>query len=251
MKHKKNEKGFISGFVVFFVVTLTLMGVGGAILMNGEGGGVASTNELMQTNYAVESAMWLTLEANYNNTLDELVDKVPFSIGGVTISAIDTTTANVIRIIASNTNCTREIDASVDYVPGVVGIYSTDAVDFDDIQMRDEDGDEDKHLIKQNQSELPDVDTDNLEAIASGQTDADGNSLYIEGDFTPPYDGWPNGSFYNDDGPPNIIYIDGNLTVDDNDEVFGIYVVTGSVDIGYRAQVNGIIYTPNSGSTVT
>ena len=250
MKGMKNEQGFMSGFVVLFVVTLTLMGVGGAILMKSEGRGVGSTMEAMQANYAVDSALWFACEAARIDTLDTFIAKVPYSIGDATITEIDTNYAGTtcqFLITAETNNSTRSIDATIQYYPGMLGITSLDNVT--DIDMNDEDGDEEPQLIADNETSLPSVDLVNLQSISETQDDQLGDSLTISGDFSPPYDDWPYNTFYNpNDGNPSIVYIDGNFTVDRT--INGIFIVTGDVYVSSGDKVYGIIYAPNSTSTV-
>lgn len=252
MKNRRNEKGFLSGFIMLFVVTLALMGVGGAILMNSEGRGLGTTHEAMQANYAVDSAMWLTIAAFNKGTEVVLQNQVPFTIGGATISQIDTsenTATNTITVLitANTKNTSRMIQAELQSNPGLYGITSTGNVKGMDIY--DANGQEDPDLIEANKDELPDVNVANFINMANNQTTG-GQAHFINGNITSTQ-GWPNGSFYNANGNPNVTYINGDLTVKFGHTIYGIFIVTGDVIIEDRGQVRGFMYTPNSGSSFT
>lgn len=242
---KKNEKGFLSGFVMLFVVTLALMGVGGALLMNSEGTGVGTTHEAIQANYTVDSAMWLTLVALDEGVGDEMMGKVPFTIGSATVTQIDTI-VNVdgtitLNITAKTSKTIRKVQAILRANPGLLAITTTGNVDG--VDVTDENGQDAPELIDENNDELPEVEDAYLEYMANDQ------GYYHNGNYTPP-DGYPNGRFYNANGSPNVTYINGNLNVALGDEVYGIFIVTGDVNIAKYAEVHGVIYTPNSSSSV-
>jgi len=64
---------------------------------------------------------------------------------------------------------------------------------------------------------------------------------YHSGDFSVS-DNYPNGSFYYSGSVPNIIFVEGNLTVNGNREIYGVYWIKGNTTVfngNYR--VNGII----------
>ncbi|MBC8550122.1 MAG: hypothetical protein H8D23_10755 [Candidatus Brocadiales bacterium] len=64
---------------------------------------------------------------------------------------------------------------------------------------------------------------------------------YHGGNYSAP-DGYPNGSYYYSGSVPNIVYIEGDLTINGNIEIFGVYWIKGSTTVfngNYR--VNGII----------
>lgn len=64
---------------------------------------------------------------------------------------------------------------------------------------------------------------------------------YYSGDFSVS-DNYPNGSFYYSGSVPNIIFVEGNLTLNGNREIYGVYWIKGNTTVfndNYR--VNGII----------
>ncbi len=64
---------------------------------------------------------------------------------------------------------------------------------------------------------------------------------YHPGDF-PASDNYPNSSYYYSGSVPNVTYVTGNLTVNGNMEIFGVYWINGNTTVfngNYR--VNGII----------
>jgi len=244
--NRKNEGGFASGFVLLFIVTLALMAVGGAILMESEGRRVGSGMVALQTDYSAQSAMWFAIQATAvdTDTLDALIDNVPFSIGDAEITKIDTFIANsgrdALEVVAESENCTRRISAEIEKLPGVLAIETTSSVTK--VDVRDQNNNPNAELIDENRAALHTIDNSNLQTIAQAQ----GQDTSA---FSPP-NGWPNWSYYNTPGVPNVTWVNGNLTVNSNDDVYGIFVVNGNVDIGYGAQVHGIIYAINGGNTV-
>ncbi len=243
---RKNEQGFASGFVLLFIVTLALMAVGGAILMKSEGKRIGSGMVALQTDYSAQSAMWLAIQATAvdTDTLQALMDMVAFSIGGASITKIDTFIAtsgrNALEVVAELNNCTRRITAEIEKLPGVLAIETTSSVN--QVTVRDQNNNVNSELIDENRASLRVIDNANLQAIAVAQGQ-DTTS------FSPP-DGWPAWSYYNAPGVPNVTNINGNLTVNDNFDVYGIFVVNGNVTIGNGAKVHGIIYAINGGNTV-
>ena len=63
---------------------------------------------------------------------------------------------------------------------------------------------------------------------------------------------YPNGSYYYSGSIPNVTYVDGDLSLDGNKIVYGIYYVKGSVSINGNVQLQGIVicegnFTADSG----
>lgn len=79
---------------------------------------------------------------------------------------------------------------------------------------------------------------------------------YHNGNFSAS-DNYPNGSYYYSGSVPNIIFVEGNLTVNGNLEIYGVYWINGNTTVfngNYR--VNGIIIcegdlTMNGGGTMS
>ncbi|MFO7889281.1 MAG: hypothetical protein R6V04_02970 [bacterium] len=236
-----NEAGFLSGFVMLFVVTLALMGIGGAVLMSSGGRGVGSSKESMQANYALESAMGMATEAIRTGVGDDLMDKVPFTIGGATISQLNIVQDGTdidIDITAVIHRTEKMIHADLESRPGLVAVNTTGKVT--DVEAYDAGGNSDPTLIEDNKADLPDVNINNFQLIAQDQ------GYYYNGDFEATAD-YPNRSFFNANGDPNVTYVDGDLNVT-GDHVYGIFIVDGNVNFDYNCRVHGIIYTMNDGT---
>ena len=91
---------------------------------------------------------------------------------------------------------------------------------------------------------MPKVDKTTLINVAESN-----GRKYTDPTFAPS-DGFPNGNFYKSGTTPNVIYVTGNLKVAKDRTIYGIYVVEGNVLLKQNAKVNGILYLPNSSSSV-
>ena len=121
-------------------------------------------------------------------------------------------------------------------------IYSLDEVVG--VSGRDEDGNTVDSLIVANASSLPpSIDGLQLAAEAAGQ-----GHVYT-GDFQPS-SGYPNASFYYSQGVPNVTHVHGDLRVSGGRTVYGIFVVDGDVRLDGSARVEGVLFLPDSTSTM-
>lgn len=96
----------------------------------------------------------------------------------------------------------------------------------------------------------PNLDSEVFKAMAIDQ------GHYHASDF-PASDDYPNGSYYYSGSVPNIVYVDGNLTINGNKVIYGVYWITGNTTVfNGNYQVNGIIIcegdlTMNGGGSQT
>jgi hypothetical protein len=65
-----------------------------------------------------------------------------------------------------------------------------------------------------------------------------------------PSNGYPNPSFYYSGLEPNVTHVQGDLIVQGGRTVYGIFVVEGNVEIQGSGRIEGILFMPNSTSTV-
>ncbi len=92
---------------------------------------------------------------------------------------------------------------------------------------------------------MPKIDRQNLIDEADDQDHVRSGSKFK------PEDGYPNGSFYYSGSTPNVTHVLGNLEVKSDRTVYGIFVVEGHVALAGDSKINGILYLPNTSSTIT
>lgn len=100
-------------------------------------------------------------------------------------------------------------------------------------------------LLVQNAPFMPKIDKAGLVSKAEDQNQEHNGSGHYH-----PDDGYPNGNFYYSSSIPNVIYVQGDLHVREDRTVYGIYVVDGHVILNQNANIQGVIYLPNSSSRV-
>jgi hypothetical protein len=128
-----------------------------------------------------------------------------------------------------------------------MAIWTTGTVT--DVDVYDSTGTKYNSLMIEEADSLTYMDTSSLIALATSQGQAH------SGSFSPP-DGYPSSSFYNSGTTPNVTYIDGDLIVDNGRTVYGIFYVTGNVEVrssftGGIGRIEGIVYLPSQSSTIT
>ncbi|MDZ7365463.1 MAG: hypothetical protein ONB43_06270 [candidate division KSB1 bacterium] len=79
---------------------------------------------------------------------------------------------------------------------------------------------------------------------------ADAQDHVRSGSKFKPEDGYPNGSFYYSGTTPNVTHVLGNLEVKSDRTIYGIFVVEGHVELAGDSRINGILYLPNTSSTI-
>lgn len=91
---------------------------------------------------------------------------------------------------------------------------------------------------------MPKINKTSLVNLAESQ-----GQKYTDSDFAPD-DDFPNGSFYESGTTPNVIYVTGNLQVEKERTIYGIYVVDGNVILQEDAKIEGIMYLPNTSTVI-
>lgn len=174
----------------------------------------------------------------------------------VNVNLVDSSEWRVnIESIASNENISDTIWVVLRMPPDLeeTAIFSTDAITnvltFDD---PGDGGNLNSSLQIENAPEMIPFDKDALIALAQSQTIP--SSHVINVDYAPP-DGWPNWSFYYDfpaNTKPNVTWIKGDLVVNGNKDIYGIFVVEGDVTVTItgNSKLYGVIYLPNLGSVI-
>lgn len=236
-QHIKEERGFWSAFMLMLTVTLALLGFGGAILIRSEAVAVSRKSATLQTDYAADAAMQFAIRAMQLGTYQDGMT-IP-DLGGVTIS-VDTmaSAAGVSMFInASKMEAKREITVNM---TGALGAIVASGHVHWRVWSLNESGWFNRGLTDEYVTTLPPVDTTALRTLAASQGYEQLSS------FTPSAN-YPSGSFYTVDGvTPYVTYVDGDLTITNNIDVYGIFVVTGTVSIGTNATIHGVVYSVGS-----
>jgi hypothetical protein len=63
-------------------------------------------------------------------------------------------------------------------------------------------------------------------------------------------DDYPSTSFYRSGNTPNVTHVYGDMYVNANIDIHGIFIVDGNVYLDRRAHVQAVLYLPNSGTKV-
>lgn len=243
LSNLKNEEGFFSSMILMFLVTLAMMGLGAFVLTRSEGASVTTQIQTIQAEYAAEGAVYYGVQRLAQGSLNEAQ---ALSIGGGNV-ILDTTTVSgsiYLNVIATTGSMTRRIRVEVEESGGGLAdkaIYTTDVVFFttacDSLQNTD-----DSRKVE-NADSIPSMDLAALWALSNSQGHNQSGTFY-------PSSGYPSGNFYQPDGvTPNVTYVNGNMRVNDGRTVYGIYVVTGWVNLRPSARVEGVIYVVNDNPT--
>ncbi len=244
LKKLRREEGFFSAFILVFLVTLALMGVGASILVQSESKNIIHHINSVKSDYVIEGAAFYCASAL---TAGTLTNDTTFTFANIdvvvdTLYEDDTLIMNVKAIIDDDS--TRKIRFEMkENSLWRYAIYVGENVTM--TTTRDSNNVTDTDLIVENKDPLPSVDDPTLTSLSSSQGHDRG------GPFTPAED-FPSPSFYQADGvTPNVTHVFGNMTVNANITIWGIFVVEGSVFLERRADVRGIIYLGSAGTSVT
>jgi hypothetical protein len=109
-----------------------------------------------------------------------------------------------------------------------------------DVDIPPGDGSRDGIVYQSSAYPAPDLDENLFKALA---TDQIGPPVHYYGGNFAPGNGYPNGSYNYSGSIPNITYVGGNLNVNGNIIVHGVYWVKGEVNLNGNCRVNGIIIT--------
>ena len=243
----KNEKGFLSAFVLILVITLSLMGMGAYVLMRSESANIANRVQVLQAEYAANGAAYYGVR---RLEVGAIAESHIHYIGGAQVTLDTTSSGSTIHLNITSTAAGIQRVLRVDLTSTSLedmAIWTTGTVS--DVDVRDSTGTIDNSLVIDEADSLPSMDTSSLIALATSQGHAHSGSFS-------PADGYPTSSFYNSGATPNVTYIDGDLIVNDGRTVYGIFYVTGNVEVrssffGGIGKIEGVIYLPSQSSTIT
>jgi hypothetical protein len=91
---------------------------------------------------------------------------------------------------------------------------------------------------------MPEINRTDVENAAAGQGHVETGPEFH------PNDGYPNGDFFASGSVPNVTHVQGDMFVHNGRTVYGIFLVEGSVHIDPDGALYGVLYMPNTGSTV-
>jgi hypothetical protein len=247
-KQLGKEEGFFSAFVLIFLVTLGLMGMGASILVQSDSKSIIRHMNSRKSDYVIEGAAFYAAAAV---TAGKLTSDTTFTINNIDVSVVMSTNQDCTLVV----NITADIDD--DQIRTIQFEMEEDAIwkkaiymhgDVDNsVVTRDSTGayDWDSDLIVANKSMMPPVTNILLFDMASDQDHDRGDGWTPTSEY--PYAG---ASFYESGITPNVTYVMGDMTVNNGITVWGIFVVDGDVELKRNSLVNGIIYLVNSGTQV-
>ena len=243
IKKLGKEEGFFSAFVLVFLVTLGLMGIGASILVQSESKNVTHHINSVKSDYLMEGAAFYATAALSTGTL---MSDTSFTVENIDVD-VDTSYDDdqlVMDVTASVEDYERTIRFELVQHPlWQKAIYVHG--DVTNAYAKDSDGHVDNSLIVANQNPMPQVATSTLNSMAASQVHEQNNGWVAT-------DNYPGtGSFYFSGNTPNVTHVYGNMSVG-NVTIYGIYVVDGNVTLtNKRADIRGVIYLVNPETTLT
>ena len=245
MRLLKEENGFWSAYVLIFVVTLALMGMGAAMLMRNEGVSIAKTAERVQADYAAESGVFFGIKAIEKGVLTTDNNEMNISVGNASVYInLESDGGNQQLSVTSdygNSSSTVVVDVQSGTIADRVIIAKSS---ISGIKAYNESGIEDNNLLLQN-TDIPTIDVAALYALSSpsGQNHDQPVANWS------PLNNYLGSFFVPGTGQPNVTHVYGNLNVGTNIQIWGIFVVDGSVTLNPGSNVQGVIYVVNSSNT--
>jgi len=161
----------------------------------------------------------------------------------ISVSVVDTA-PNRISIVAEGHNPNLKDSTQAMVFDGVFNEFAVWAKDsVVNVTTMDSLNNTNLALLMEDAPYMPEINKAGLISEATAQ-----NNVEI-GNFNPP-NGYPNGSFYYFLTTPNVTHVTGDLFVQNNRTIYGIYIVEGDVNIQSDGLVRGVLYLPNAASEV-
>lgn len=242
----KNEHGFFSSAFIFFLITLTLMGLGSFMLIRGEGASTSNSVKHLQAEYAANGGVYFGLQSMANESLDE---SALLTIGNGTVSLDTTSVAGTAEILLYVTGTVEDIQCRIlvrtSPGTGIVdkAVYTSGHV-FN-VTGKDSTGTDDPSRVVTNAPTVPAMDEVTLAAMSTSQGHDQADALFT------PADGYPDGNFFTPDGvTPNVTHVMNDFKLEGGRTIYGIFVVEGDVVLNGSARIQGVVYLPNPTSTI-
>ena len=246
LKNINREEGFWTAFVILFLLTLSLMGLGAHVLMKGEGPNVSNAVSVVQADYAANGGAYYAMQRLELGALDE---NVPLVIGNGTVdldtSSIAGTNEMLLTVWATVGETERGIEIRLRKGLKLedMAIYTTG--DVFNVSARDSVFNLDPERCVANADSVPTINQTALDSMSTAQ----GHDQW-DNPFRPD-DQYPDSSFYQPDGiTPNVTHVMNDFKVAGGRTVYGIFVVEGDVTLDGSSRIEGVIYLPNPTSTI-
>jgi hypothetical protein len=239
----QNEEGFWAAFIIAFVVTLSLMAIGGSMLIRSEGVSVGIQAQVLKADYATDGAIYYALGRMNEGSLSE---------GSITIGDVDVS-LDTLKLTGEDAHAQIIATASIGSIQrtSVVDLWDRrhfavwTTKEVRDLTVYDSLGTADDRLEVEFADSVFSMDIATLLALSTAQGHDQGPAL-----FTPP-NNYPNGSFYFSGNTPNVTYCSGDMQVQAGRTAYGIYVVQSAVVIQNSASIQGVCYLITDGQTIT
>ncbi len=159
--------------------------------------------------------------------------------------------AHYVKILSSSANALSQVIV-FDSEFHEFAVWAKDSVNLVSTATQDSNGVNNSDLLRQKAPFMPKIDEGKFYNMAAGQDHL--CSEDVESHFHPD-PGYPGtGSFYVDTlavpKVANVVYINGNLHIQDGRTVYGIYLVEGDVFFDTNVKLEGVIYLPNATSEI-
>ncbi len=243
LKRLRKEEGFFSAFVLVFLVTLGLMGIGASMLLQSESKNVINQMNSVRADYLMESAAFYSTAALSAGTL---TSDTSFTIGSIDVEVdtfYDAGTMIMEVTVTIDEGRTRTILFEMKENPiWRRSIFVSGSIDAN-VTTKDSNNVVDDDLKVANRSPMPQVNNSTLTSMAASQGHEKGGPWTATDDY-------PSTSFYRSGNTPNVTHVYGDMYVNANIDIHGIFIVDGNVYLDRRAHVQAVLYLPNSGTKV-
>jgi hypothetical protein len=250
----KREEGFWSTFVLLFVVTLALLGVGAHHAIMSEGLNIVKGVNKMQSEYAADGATFLAVRAMSLGRVGTL-EGSPFTIGGATVTVDTIVGSRLGDDLATTLNTRLTVTTTKGYSSSSIEVWARTRIPLvrtaamaggaaSNITTRDSTGGL-SNLLVQNltaTATMPVINVAALNALSTTQAHDQSATTFS------PATNYPAANFYRSGTIPNVTHVFGNLNLIRDRTIYGIFVVEGNVTIERGSQVIGVIYCPNVSS---
>jgi len=247
----KKEEGFWSALFILFLTVLAYLAMSTYYAVRTEGMNVANQINTLQADYTATSGVYYGIQRVQSDLLGE-GESETVTIGDVDVGlSVERITGNpdflrlTVNAEVKETSRRIEIDLSIPINLEDQGVWTNGGF-ANNVEVQDSSGVIDTTLITVGE-EVPEMDLVTLRNMAIVRTD--------DPAFIPP-DGYPSGGcaddpFYQADCvTPNVIWVEHDLELSGNSEIYGIYVVEGNVQLSGTPSIYGVLFQPNESSTI-
>lgn len=165
----------------------------------------------------------------------------------ITIAVQDTGLASSrLKVFSTGKNADLSMTSEVILFDGEFSEFAVWAKDsVNDVTTRDSTGVIDTTLVIDHAPFMPDIDYTNLLNAATSQGHTPGDNPFEPGD------GYPSTNFYYSGLTPNVTHVNGDLRVLAGRTVYGIFIVEGATQLFDGATIEGVVYSPNTGTLIS